>query len=164
MEDRIKTAKRMLRFWERRLKELTSAFSVVNGVNVNAKRKEAGKENLPPTPPIREKGEEKKTTTTTTARARADSQDSMREARIAEVEAYRAETGSDIDPEVFVDYYLSNHRGWPKNWQARFRNWTRNGNPDGRLKPDRPEKPKKVPTLGELIEARVAELNLGGAR
>ena len=122
MEDRIKTAKRMLRFWERRLEELTSAFSVVNGVNVNAKRKEAGKENLPPTPPIREKGEEKKTTTTTTARARADSQDSMREARLAEVEAYRAETGSDIDPEVFVDYYLSNHRGWPKNWQARFRN------------------------------------------
>ena len=88
----------------------------------------------------------------------------MREARIAEVEAYRAETGSDIDPEVFVDYYLSNHRGWPMNWQARFRNWTRNGKPDGRIKPDKPEKPAKMPSLGELIEARVAELNLGGAR
>ena len=137
--------------------------SALRGQTVVEKTKEEERD-IPPTPPIEKEAEKRKEQQLPQPRAREEVLGSMQEARIAEVEAYRAETGSDIDPEVFVDYYLSNHRGWPMNWQARFRNWTRNGKPDGRLKPDRPEKPAKMPTICELIEARVAELNLGGAR
>jgi len=58
MKDKLKEAERMARFWTNRL----CALQGVNAVNVNAKEgkeKEARKEELPPTPPIGEKREEK---------------------------------------------------------------------------------------------------------
>ena len=98
---------------------------------------EREKENSPLQPPIENKGKEEKDHDHDYAGARARKGDLLRQQRVAEVESFRVEIGGDVDPEVFVDYYLSNHRGWPKKWQARYRNWTKNGKRGGRLSPDK---------------------------
>lgn len=66
MEDPIKKAQRMVRFWQRRLDELTVN---VNGVNAKKEKSERGK--VPLEPPKGEKGKEKESSSSSSARPRA---------------------------------------------------------------------------------------------
>jgi len=59
----LKDATRHLRYWQRKVDELSAGVNV--NVNVNAKDKEEGREEIPPTPPKGESEEEKENHTHT---------------------------------------------------------------------------------------------------
>jgi len=85
------------------------------------------KENIPPTPPIREK-ENKENNPTSPARARKD----FTKPTVEEVKAHVAEKGYTFDPEAFWNFYESN--GWRvgshamKSWHAACVTWQKTEN------------------------------------
>ena len=85
------------------------------------------KENIPPTPPIREK-ENKENNSTSPARARKE----FKKPTVEEVAAHVAEKGYTFDPEAFWNFYESN--GWRvgshvmKSWHAACVTWQKTEN------------------------------------
>ena len=53
---------------------------------------------------------------------------------LEEVKAECERIGSDVDPEVFWNYYSAKNKGWPKEWKSALVVWTKNGNPRGRIR------------------------------
>lgn len=143
----LKYAERQLRFWQKKVAVLAGRFAqdelepsnaVKRLMPSNAKEGEERETNLPPTPPIRkEKEEQENHTHTACARERP---------RVDEVAEECRRIGSDIDPAYFCDFYDAAKDGWPRDWRAKLRNWTKNPIESGRLAaPPDPTEPPESP-------------------
>lgn len=143
MRSELKFARKQLRYWAKKVaaleKEfLQTEFRFEGLTGSNAKEGEERETNLPPTPPIRkEKEEEENHTHTACARERP---------RVDEVAEECRRIGSDIDPAYFCDFYDAAKDGWPRDWRAKLRNWTKNPIESGRLAaPPDPTEPPESP-------------------
>jgi len=101
--------------------------------SVTSQRKEE-KEKASPYNPYKEKDEEKKDTHTSRAREGIPS--------VEEVAEECAATGSDIDPQYFVNYYLSHPDAKLGDWKSMLANWTKNPIKSGRVEPEKAPRKK----------------------
>ena len=113
-----------IKFYENQVNEPYGSLKakILEAVENSKERK-----NIPPTPPMRKKGN-KENNRTPPARARED----FRKPTVEEVAAHVAEKGYTFDPEAFWYFYES--KGWRvgshvlKSWQAACVTWQKNAN------------------------------------
>ena len=103
------------------------------------KETEAEIRELPPTPPIENKGEEKENDNKNkNPRVRACVRHSI--PSLEEVREFAAKRHSKVDPEYFYNYYKA--KGWPlEDWKAAFAIWEKNNYSRSRLPPESEDEP-----------------------